>query len=81
MIQYIILFLPKLLFSITLFVLILAVPSVKVRIPGALAGAVTGGILMWTVKTLFTSWSATAVRYSIIYGSIALIPIFLSGFI
>ena len=77
LIQYFIIFLPKLLFSITLFILILAVPSVKVRLPGAFAGAVTGGLLMWTVKNVFASWSTTAVKYSIIYGSIALIPIFL----
>ena len=76
-IQYIITFSPKVLFSFTLFILILAVPSVKIRVSGAFLGAVSGGFLMWAVKTVFTAWSANAIRYSVIYGSIALIPIFL----
>ena len=77
LVQFLITFSPKIFFSFTLFILILAVPSARVRFPGALAGAVSGGLLMWGVKKLFASWSTTAVRYSVIYGSIALIPIFL----
>ncbi len=76
-IQFLITFSPKVLFSFTLFILILAVPSVKIRVSGAFLGAVSGGFMMWAVKTVFASWSATAIRYSVIYGSIALIPIFL----
>ena len=76
-IQFLITFSPKVLFSFTLFIIILAVPSVRVKITGAFAGAVFGGLLMWGVKKLFATWSATAISYSLIYGSIALIPIFL----
>ena len=76
-VQYLITFSPKIIFSLTLFIVILAVPSVKVRFPGALAAAAAGGFLMWAVKSLFISWSNTAIRYSVIYGSIAIIPIFL----
>ncbi len=76
-IQFLITFSPKVFFSFNLFILILAVPSTRVRISGAFAGALSGGLLMWVVKHFFASWSATAVRYSVIYGSIALIPIFL----
>ena len=77
LVQFLITFSPKILFSFTLFILLLAVPSAKVRFPGAFIGAVSGGFLMWAVKFVFAKWSTTAVRYSVIYGSIALIPIFL----
>ena len=77
LVQFLITFSPKILFSFTLFILILTVPSARVGFPGAFVGAVSGGFLMWAVKTIFAAWSTTAVRYSVIYGSIALIPIFL----
>ena len=68
---------PKILFSFSLFILILAVPSVPVKGKNAFAGAVFGGFLMWVVKKVFAAWSNNAIRFSLVYGSIALIPIFL----
>ena len=64
--------------SIAAFVLVMAiVPSTKVRWKSALVGGVVGGLLWEIGKRAFAHYASGAVSYSVIYGSLALIPIFL----
>ncbi|MBZ0272921.1 YihY family inner membrane protein [bacterium] len=62
-------------FAFAMFMIV--VPSVKVRFRSALVGGVTGAALWEIAKGFFANWATGAVNYSVIYGSLALIPIFL----
>jgi len=55
----------------------LVVPYTRVRLKSALLGAVIGGALWEVGKNLFANSVGVSVRYSTIYGSLAIIPIFL----
>ncbi|MCB1154976.1 MAG: YihY family inner membrane protein [Deltaproteobacteria bacterium] len=57
--------------------MMLFVPSVKVRFKSALIGGISGGVLWEVAKQAFGNWAADSVNYSVLYGSLALIPIFL----
>lgn len=55
----------------------LVIPFTRVKIKSALVGAVIGSILWELGKNFFATSVGTSVRYSTIYGSLAVIPIFL----
>jgi len=55
----------------------LVVPFTRVRLKSALLGALVGSILWELGKNLFANTVGQSVRYSTIYGSLAVIPIFL----
>jgi len=70
-------FFPFLLTLLAFLVLFQIVPYTRVRFRSALVGALTAGILWEGGKYLFAVSIGSSVRYSAIYGSIAVIPIFL----
>jgi membrane protein len=55
----------------------LVIPFTRVKIKSALLGALIGGILWELGKNVFANSIGQSVRYSTIYGSLAVIPIFL----
>lgn len=55
----------------------LVIPFTRVRLRSALLGALFGSILWELGKNLFANTVGVSVRYSTIYGSLAVIPIFL----
>ncbi|MCZ7585670.1 MAG: YihY family inner membrane protein [Deltaproteobacteria bacterium] len=64
--------------SAAAFVLLMQiVPSTRVRWKSAMVGGLTGGCLWEIAKQAFAHYASGAVSYSVIYGSLALIPIFL----
>ncbi len=58
-------------------IMYLVIPATRVRLPSALVGAVVAAVLWETGKSLFADSVGLSVRYSTIYGSLAVIPIFL----
>jgi len=64
--------------SVAAFVLMLyVIPATKVRFRSALIGGVVGGTIWEVAKIGFSHWVARSITYSALYGSLALIPIFL----
>lgn len=57
--------------------LYLIVPFTRVRFKSAVIGAATSAILFEVGKHLFANWVGQSVRYSTVYGSLAVVPIFL----
>jgi membrane protein len=55
----------------------LVIPYTKVHFKSALIGALVGGVLWELAKNLFANSIGVSVRYSAIYGSLALIPLLL----
>ena len=55
----------------------LVIPYTRVRFKSALLGAVIGGVLWELAKNGFASSIGLSVRYSAIYGSLALVPLLL----
>jgi len=55
----------------------LVIPFTRVRLASALLGALFGSVLWEVGKNLFANTVGVSVRYSTIYGSLAVIPIFL----
>jgi membrane protein len=68
---------PFLLTLLAFLVMFQIIPYTRVRFRSALIGAVTAGLLWEGGKYLFAVSVGSSVRYSAIYGSIAVIPIFL----
>lgn len=69
-------------FIITLFIFFLMlaiIPTVKIKFKSAAIGAFISAILFELVKFLFRLWAVTSVQISLIYGSLAIIPLFLVG--
>lgn len=71
--------LPYFLTVAVLFFMMIIIPSTKVKIIPGVTGAIVAWVLFEGVKILFKYWLANSVRVSLIYGSIAIIPIFLIG--
>lgn len=61
------------------FIMLIIIPSVKVRLKSALIGAIISSLLFELIKFLFGLWVVNSVRTSLIYGSLSIIPIFLVG--
>jgi membrane protein len=53
------------------------VPYTRVRLKSAVLGAAISAVLFEVGKNLFADWVGQSVRYSTIYGSLAVVPIFL----
>lgn len=67
-----------LIFTILAFwIMYVVIPFTRVQLGSALVGALVGGIFWELAKNLFASSVGHSVRYSTIYGSLAVIPIFL----
>jgi len=62
---------------LTLLLLLLIMPSGKIRLSSALLGAVCGSIFWEIAKRGFAAWANQSVRISVIYGSLFLIPLLL----
>ena len=60
-----------------MFFMIRFVPAGPVRSISALGGAVVGTILWELARTLFVFWVNYVIRLSVIYGSLAVVPLFL----
>ncbi|MFW6289137.1 MAG: YihY/virulence factor BrkB family protein [Spirochaetota bacterium] len=71
------LLLPPLLLFATLFLMIILVPSGKVAPRSAAIGALTATVGWEVGKHLFVFWTGSVMRLSVIYGSLAAVPIFL----
>ena len=69
--------LPSLFMFLTFLILIVAVPRARVKARYALAGALVGVVLWELAKGAFVNVSNYVLRASIMYGSLAVIPIFL----
>lgn len=70
-------FFPLLFTFLAFSLMYLVIPFTRVRIKSALLGAVIASILWELGKNFFANSIGTSVRYSTIYGSLAVIPIFL----
>mgnify|MGYP001813152417 CR=1 FL=1 len=57
--------------------LYMVVPFTRVRFKSAVIGAATSATLFEVGKHLFADWVGQSVRYSTVYGSLAVVPIFL----
>ncbi len=68
---------PSLFMFLFLLLLIMAIPSARVRRRSAVVGAIAGAVLWEIAKFVFFGATNFALRMSVIYGSIAAIPIFL----
>jgi membrane protein len=62
-------------FAFTLALVI--IPHTRVRFRAAVAGGVVGGVIWHLSKMLYVYLSATAFRYSAIYGALGALPIFM----
>lgn len=72
-------FIPFVITFITFFLVLKMIPSIKIKIKSALVGSLISTILFEIVKILFKYWVLNSVKNSLIYGSLAVIPIFLVG--
>ncbi len=60
-----------------LFLLTFFVPNTKVRFSSAMVGSVTGTLFLYIISKLLFLLSGMAARYSVIYGSLAIVFLFL----
>jgi membrane protein len=64
--------------SVAAFVLMLyIIPATKVHFKSAMIGGMVGGTIWEIAKVLFSYWVTSNITYNALYGSLALIPIFL----
>jgi membrane protein len=68
---------PALFLFAALFFMIRFIPAGRVASMSALAGAVVGTVLWEIARAIFVFWANYVIRLSVIYGSLAVIPIFL----
>jgi len=69
--------LPSIFIFIALLLMIELIPSGRVLFKAALVGAAAGAILWEIARKIFFFWITYVIRLSIVYGSLAVIPIFL----
>ena len=69
--------LPPFLLFVTMFALNILVPAGKVKPGGAALGAAVSVVVWELSKRIFVFWSTSVMRFSLIYGSLAVLPIFL----
>lgn len=69
--------LPAAVLFLAVFFMIEFIPTGPVRPSAALVGALSGTVLWEIARRLFVFWANYVIRLSVIYGSIAVIPIFL----
>ncbi|MCU0234337.1 MAG: YihY family inner membrane protein [Thermoanaerobaculales bacterium] len=68
---------PFVLTCLAFWLMYVVIPYTRVRRTSGLAGALFAGVLFELAKNLFASLVGRSVRYSALYGSLALVPIFL----
>jgi membrane protein len=68
---------PLLLAFFAFLFLYMVVPFTRVRFKSAVIGAATSAVLFELGKQVFADWVGQSVRYSTVYGSLAVVPIFL----
>ena len=68
---------PLILAFLAFLLVFMVVPYTRVRFKSAVIGAATSAILFEVGKNLFANWVGQSVRYSTVYGSLAVVPIFL----
>jgi membrane protein len=69
--------LPSIFIFLALLLMIQLIPSGRVRFLSALLGAAVGAVLWEAAWRIFFFWITYVIRLSIVYGSLAVIPIFL----
>jgi len=69
--------LPSIFIFLALLLMIQLIPSARVRFLSALIGAAVGAVLWEAARRIFFFWITYVIRLSIVYGSLAVIPIFL----
>ena len=69
--------LPSIFIFFTLLLMIVLIPSGRVRFVSALIGAGVGAVLWEAARRIFFFWITYVIRLSLVYGSLAVIPIFL----
>jgi len=69
--------LPSVFIFLALLLMIQLIPSGRVRFLSALIGAAVGAVLWEAARRIFFFWVTYVIRLSIVYGSLAVIPIFL----
>jgi len=68
---------PSLFIFAALFLMIRFIPAGRVRSRSALLGAAVGAVLWEIARRIFFLWVTYVIRLSIVYGSLAAVPIFL----
>ena len=68
---------PSVIIFAALLLMILLIPSGRVSFLSALIGAAVGAVLWEAARRIFFFWITYVIRMSIVYGSLAVIPIFL----
>jgi len=68
---------PLILAFLAFLLVFMVVPFSRVRFKSAVIGAATSAILFEVGKNVFANWVGQTVRYSTVYGSLAVVPIFL----
>jgi membrane protein len=68
---------PSLFIFAALFLMIRFIPAGRVRSRSALLGAAVGAVLWEIARRLFFLWVTYVIRLSLVYGSLAAVPIFL----
>jgi membrane protein len=69
--------LPSIFIFLALLLMIQLIPTGRVRFLSALIGAAVGAVLWEAARRIFFFWITYVIRLSIVYGSLAVIPIFL----
>ena len=69
--------LPPLFLFLTIFSLNILVPAGRVRPGSAALGAVVSVVVWQIAQRIFVFWSGSVMRFNLIYGSLAVLPIFL----
>lgn len=69
--------LPPVLLFLAIFSLNILVPAGRVRPASAAVGALVSVVIWELAKRLFVFWSTSVMRFSLMYGSLAVLPIFL----
>jgi len=69
--------LPSIFIFLALLLMIQLIPSARVRFLSALIGAAVGSVFWEAARRIFFFWITYVIRLSIVYGSLAVIPIFL----
>ena len=75
--EFIIRAIPGLFLFAALFFMIRFIPADRVSSLSALVGAIVGAVLWEIARAIFVFWANYVIRMSVIYGSLAVIPIFL----
>ena len=77
LIRWLVILSPSIFIFFTFFLMITAIPAGKVKFKSSLIGALMGTVLWDLARSAFTEGAGYVIRMSRLYGSLAVIPIFL----